>query len=73
MSHYIIFSTETGSVLVFVCVDESADIKSTLTERADGLSFKKKEDVAAFMDKYINDVQKPDYRPYWHFVDALTI
>ena len=73
MNHYIIFQTSEGLFLVFVCTDKYANIESELSERAAGFSFETKEDVAEFMDKYVNDVQRPDYHPYWHFEDAIAI
>ena len=61
--------------MVFICVGKDTDIESELRERIDidKITFENKEDIAEFMDKYIEDVQKPDYRPYWFFEDIITL
>lgn len=75
MKHNILFQTKEGPFLIFVCVDKYTDIESELKERIhiDKITFEKKEDVAEFMDKYIKDVQKADYCPYWQFEEIITI
>ena len=75
MAYKILFHTKEGSFLVFVCVGKYVDIENELRERIeiDNITFNDKEDVAAFMDKYIKKVQKPDYFPYWQFEDIITI
>lgn len=75
MTHKILFQTKEGAFLVFVCVGKYVDIESELKEKIsiDEIIFNTKEDVTNFMDSYIKDVQKADYRPYWQFEDIITI
>lgn len=75
MSHKILFQTKEGAFLVFVCVGKYVDIESELREKISigEIIFDTKEDVINFMDNYIEDVQKADYRPYWQFENIITI
>ena len=75
MNHNILFQTKEGSFLVFVCVGKYIYIEDELRERIDidNITFEKKEDVTKFMDKYIEDMQKSDYSPYWQFEDIIIM
>lgn len=73
MQHYIIFMTANGPCLVFVCVENNIDIAYVLKERAMHEKFNNENDVKVFMDKYISDTKKPNYCPYWQFVEISTV
>lgn len=75
MNHLVLFKTKEGSFLVFVHVGKYVDIKTELKERIEvnEITFEDAEDVAEFMNKYIEDVEKPGYHPYWQFEDVITL
>lgn len=73
MNHYILFMTASGPCLVFICVGKNVDIESDIGERALHENFGGRDDVGAFMDKYISDVRNPHYMPYWHFENIVVV
>ena len=73
MRHLILFQTKEGSFLVNVCVGKYVDIEEQLREKIEieGITFNKKDDVAAFMDEYVERHKKADYLPNWLFVEGI--
>lgn len=77
MRHLILFHTKQGSFLVNVCVGKYVDIEEQLRERIEieGVTFNGKDDVAAFMDEYVERYknEKADYLPNWLFENIIEI